>query len=130
MSNRKDRVASQVLDILNELIRKDLRDPRIGFLTLTDAEVSPDLHFVKVFISVLGSDEERKQTLKALNGASGMMRGEVARRGRLRIAPEITFHYDTGVEHGQRIFSLLQDIEEERKRNPILETPEEETETA
>ena len=71
----------------------------------------------------------RSQTLTALNGASGMMRGEVGRRGRLRIAPEISFHYDTGVEHGQRIFNLLQDIEEERKRNPIIETAEEASET-
>ncbi len=125
MSNRKDRVASQIIDILSEMILRDLKDPRIGFVTLTGAEVSADLRYVKVFISVLGEEEARKQCLKALNGASGMMRGEVTRRARLRVAPEITFHYDTGLEHGQRIFSLLCTIEEERKLNPIRESVEE-----
>ncbi|GDX40856.1 ribosome-binding factor A [Armatimonadota bacterium] len=125
---RPERVATQLIDILSELIRKELRDPRIGFVTLTGATVSHDLRHAKVFVSVMGDDEARKQTLRALNGAVGAMRGEVTRQARLRIAPEIVFAYDDGIERGQRIFALLNDIEEDRKLNPILpdeETPEE-----
>ncbi len=127
-SIRPERVATQLIEILSELIRKDLRDPRIGFVTLTGATVSHDLRHAKIFVSVMGDSEERKQTLKALNGAVGAMRGEVTRQARLRIAPEITFEYDDGIERGQRIFALLNTIEDDRKANPILpgeETPEE-----
>lgn len=116
---RPERVATQLIDILSELIRKELRDPRIGFVTLTGATVSHDLRHAKIFVSVLGDEEARKQTLKALNGAVGAMRGEATRQARLRIAPEIVFAYDDGIERGHRIFALLNDIEEDRKVNPV-----------
>ncbi len=118
MSIRQERVQSQLIDILSEMIRKDLRDPRIGFVTLTGADVSHDLRHAKIFISVYGDEEARKQTLKALNGAVGAMRGEVTRRAQLRIAPEIVFAYDEGIERGQKIFQILNAIEEENKQNP------------
>ncbi len=124
MSIRQERVSAQVLDILSEIIRRDLRDPRIGFVTLTSAEVTDDLRYVKVFVSVMGEEDARKQCIKALNGAVGKMRGEVTRRARLRVAPEIVFVQDIGIERGQRIQNLLHAIEADRQENPIKEAEE------
>ena len=97
------------------MIRRDLRDPRLGFVTLTGAEITRDLRHAKVFVSVLGDPEAQKQSLKALNSASGLLRGEFARRAHLRVAPELVFERDTGIEHGQRIFELLHSVENDLK---------------
>jgi len=70
MSVRQERVQEQLVQELSEMIRRDLRDPRIGFVTLTGAEITGDLRHAKVFVSIYGTAEEQKQTLKALNGAS------------------------------------------------------------
>jgi len=97
------------------MIRRDLRDPRLGFVTLTGAEITRDLRHAKVYVSVLGDPEAQRQSLKALNSASGMMRGEFARRAHLRIAPELVFEWDKSIEHGQRIFDLLHSVEDDLK---------------
>jgi ribosome-binding factor A len=76
-------------------------------------------------VSVYGSEQERKDCLKALNGAAGLLRGEFGRRSGLRYAPEIVFHLDTGIERGQRIFELLHSIEDELKPVPVEETTSE-----
>lgn len=93
------------------MIQRQLKDPRLGFVTVTDAEISRDLRHAKVFVSVLGDEKARKQSLKALNSAVGLLRGEFARRAHLRVAPEIEFRFDEGIERGQRIFELLHSIE-------------------
>ena len=118
MSVRQERVQSQMVQEISDIIRKELRDPRLGFVTLTGAEISRDLRHAKVFVSVLGDNEARKQALKALNGAAGLVRGEFARRARLRVAPEITFHFDEGIERGQHIFDLLHSVEDDLKPRP------------
>jgi len=97
------------------MIRRDLRDPRIGFLTLTGAEITRDLRHAKVFVSIYGTELEQKQTLKALNSASGILRGEFARRVHLRLAPDIEFRLDEGIARGQRIFELLHSVEGDLK---------------
>ncbi len=127
MSIRQERVQAQLLDILSEMIRKDLRDPRIGFVTLTGAEVTEDLRHAKVYISVIGDEDALKQSLKALNGAVGIMRGEVARRARLRLAPEIVFLHDIGIARGQRIQAILSGLNiapEETPTVPVEESAE------
>jgi ribosome-binding factor A len=111
MSVRQEKVQEQLVHELSDIIRRDLRDPRLGFITLTGAEISRDLKHAKVFVSVLGNDDIREQSVKALNGASGLMRGEFARRAHLRVAPEIEFRLDEGIERGQRIFDLLHSVE-------------------
>src|SRR5205814_1309676 len=105
----------QLVHEISEIIQRDLRDPRLGFVTVTGAEISRDLRYAKVYVSVLGDEEARKQSLKALNNAVGLMRGEFTRRAHLRIAPELEFHLDSGIERGQRIFELLHSVEGDLK---------------
>lgn len=115
MSVRQEKIQEQLVQEVSEMIRRDLRDPRVGFVTLTGAEISRDLRHAKIYVSVLGDDEARKQSLKALNSATGMLRGEFARRAHLRVAPELVFYFDEGIERGQRIFELLHTVEGDLK---------------
>lgn len=110
------------------MIRRDLRDPRIGFVTLTGAEITRDLRHAKVFVSIYGTEDEQKQTLKALNSASGILRGEFARRVHLRLAPDIEFRLDEGIARGQRIFELLHSVEGDLKPQTELAEPISDTE--
>lgn len=118
MSIRQERIQEQLIQELSEMIRRDLRDPRLGFVTLTGAEITRDLRHAKVFVSVMGDEAAQKQSLKALTSASGLLRGEFARRAHLRVAPELTFQLDTSIERGQRIFDLLHSVEEDLKPRP------------
>ena len=118
MGIRQERIQEQLILELSDLIRKELRDPRIGFVTLTGAEITRDLRSARVFVSVMGDDEAQKQSLKILNATSGMMRGEFARRAHLRIAPELVFELDEGIKRGQRIFELLHSVEGDLKIRP------------
>src|SRR5215470_12822695 len=118
MSVRQEKVQEQLVHEISEIIQRDLRDPRLGFVTLTGAEISRDLRYAKIYVSVLGDDEARNQSLKALNSAVGLLRGEFARRAHLRVAPEIEFRFDQGIERGQRIFELLHSVEDDLKPRP------------
>jgi ribosome-binding factor A len=122
MSIRQERIQEQLVQELSEMIRRDLRDPRLGFVTLTGAEITRDLRHAKVFVSIMGDPEAQKQSLKALKSASGMLRGEFARRAHLRVAPELTFELDLGIERGQRIFELLHSVEDDLKPRPVEDT--------
>jgi len=128
MSVRQERIQEQLVQELSEMIRRDLRDPRIGFVTLTGAEITRDLRHAKVFVSIYGTEEEQKQALKALNSASGILRGEFARRVHLRVAPDIDFRLDEGIARGQRIFELLHSVEGDLKPQTDLVEPAAETE--
>lgn len=130
MSVRQEKVQEQLVQEISEMIHRDLRDPRVGFVTLTGAEISRDLRHAKVFVSVLGDEEARTQSLKALNGAAGMLRGEFARRAHLRVAPEIEFRYDEGIARGQKIFELLHAVEADLKPRPEPILPDEESNAA
>ncbi|MFT9847813.1 30S ribosome-binding factor RbfA [Aneurinibacillus sp. REN35] len=111
---RTNRVGEQIKKELSQIIQREIKDPRIGFVTVTGVEVSGDLSQAKVFISVLGGDEQRSDTLKALEKAKGFMRGEIGRRVRLRHTPDLLFKFDESVEYGSRIESLLHEIKEEK----------------
>ena len=115
MTMRQERVQEQLVHEISEMIQREIRDPRVGFVTLTGAEITRDLRHAKVFVSVLGDEEARKQSLKALNNASGLLRGEFARRAHLRVAPDLEFRFDEGIERGQRIFELLHSVEGDLK---------------
>jgi ribosome-binding factor A len=118
MSLRQERVQEQLVHELSEIIRKELRDPRIGFLTITGAEVSRDFRHAKVFFSVLGDEQARKDTLRGLQSATGLLRSEFAKRVNLRVAPELQFEYDDGISRGQRIFQLLDEVQDDLKPRP------------
>jgi len=98
---------------LGEIIGRKIKDPRIGFVTVTDVQVTGDLQQAKVFISVLGDDEQKENTLKGLAKAKGFIRSEIGQRIRLRKTPEITFEFDESIDYGNRINSLLYKIQEE-----------------
>ena len=101
---------------INEVLREvvgatiaDLSDPRIGFVTVTSVETSPDLRAAKVFVSVLGSEEERADTLVGLRSSHGVLQSRIAAETRMKRTPTLTFHYDETVEQGMRISRLLEE---------------------
>src|SRR5690606_38272901 len=96
-------------------IIRTLKDPRLGFVTVTDVEVSNDLSHVRVFFSVYGDEETRRQSEEGLRAARGAIRSELGRRIRLRLTPEIDFRFDASLERGARIDQLLEEIREEGK---------------
>lgn len=115
MSKRVNRVAEQMKKELGDIIIQKVKDPRIGFVTVTDVEVTGDLQNAIVFISVLGNDEEKEATLKGLNKAKGFIRTEIGNRIRLRKVPEIDFEFDESIEYGNRIQTLLTQVNNENE---------------
>jgi len=115
MSLRSNRVGEQMKKELGEIIGRKIKDPRIGFVTVTDVQVTGDLQQAKVFISVLGDELQRENTLKGLAKAKGFIRSEIGQRIRLRKTPEITFEFDESIDYGNRIANLLFQIKEESK---------------
>ncbi|MGG0718789.1 30S ribosome-binding factor RbfA [Robertmurraya massiliosenegalensis] len=113
MSLRSNRVGEQMKKELGEIIGRKIKDPRIGFVTVTDVQVTGDLQQAKVFISVLGDDEQKENTLKGLAKAKGFIRSEIGQRIRLRKTPEILFEFDESIDYGNRIDSLLYKLQAE-----------------
>jgi ribosome-binding factor A len=109
--HRASRLAETLKAEISQMIREELKDPRIGFVTVTAVEVAEDLGSVKVFISVLGDEAQRKESLNGLNSAAGYVRREIGQRIRLRQTPEIIFKYDPSIEHGAHITELLKGME-------------------
>ncbi len=118
MSRRTEQVAEAIKEEVGVLIQRELRDPRLGFVTVTRAEVSPDLKYAKIFYSVLGSEEVKKETFRALKRASGFLRRELSHTLRMRYVPELQFEFDVGIEHSERIQRLLNELEEEEAAHP------------
>lgn len=110
MKLRANRVGEQMKKELGDIIGRKIKDPRIGFVTVTDVQVSGDLQLAKVYISVLGDDEQRQNTLKGLAKAKGFIRSEIGQRIRLRKTPEISFEFDESIDYGHRIETLLHEI--------------------
>jgi ribosome-binding factor A len=108
---RQEQIQNRLVEEVSAMLHRDLKDPRLGFITVTSAEVSRDLRHSKVFVSILGTDEERQASMDALRSATGYIRGEFTRRAHLRVAPEIDFRYDEGIARGARILELLQSID-------------------
>ncbi|MBM3460195.1 MAG: 30S ribosome-binding factor RbfA [Armatimonadetes bacterium] len=114
-TTRQRRVQELLIQEISDILRREIRDPRVGFVTVTDAEVSPDLRHARVFYTVLGDDAAREGTAAALKRAAGFIRSEFARRAQMRFVPEIRFAFDTAVARGARIHELL----EETKRDEL-----------
>lgn len=110
---RANRVAVQMQKELGDILTRKIKDPRVGFVTITDVEVTGDLQQAKVFISVLGDDKEKQESLLGLAKANGFIRAEIGQRIRLRKTPEITFEIDEAFEYGNRIDTLLRDLNKE-----------------
>lgn len=110
-NRRQDRVSALIQRELSEVIQRVLKDPRIAFCTVTHAEVSSDLKYVDVKVSVIGSPEQRKETITGLKSAAGFLRREISRRLALRYSPELRFGLDDSVDHLMKIDGLLKQIE-------------------
>ncbi|MFQ5878272.1 MAG: 30S ribosome-binding factor RbfA [Acidobacteriota bacterium] len=110
MGTRRERVSDLIRDEISRLLLRELRDPRIGFATVTAAEVSPDLRSARVFVSVLGDARARADSLRALNHASGFLRRALFKNLRLRYPPSIVFVLDDSLDRGERIEGILRAI--------------------
>jgi len=120
---RPERIASQIKEEVGRIIAGDLHDPRVGFVTVTEARVSPDLRHAKVFVSVFGTDEQTAESLDALNHASRFIRHQLGTALRLKHTPELHFIFDDTVRTAARIEELLhEEVEKARERERDLET--------
>ncbi|MDQ3548518.1 MAG: 30S ribosome-binding factor RbfA [Chloroflexota bacterium] len=115
---RRERVSDLLRDEVSEIIQREMSDPRLGFVSITRVELSPDLKYARMFISVMGSEEERASSLVALNNASGFIRRLLAPRLRMRVIPEVSFRLDRSMEHAENIARILHDLEPELRAAP------------
>jgi ribosome-binding factor A len=106
---RMRRVNEAIREILADAITTELKDPRIGFVTVTEVDTSPDLRAARVYVSVLGSPEEREDSLAGLRSSHGFLQGKIASAMRMKRTPTLTFEYDESVDRGDRITRLLED---------------------
>lgn len=110
---RPERVGQEIQAAIAELLaRGKLRDPRIGYITLTGVKVSPDLRMARVFYSMIGTEEQKKATKEGLEAARGFVRREVTAAVNLRVSPEIFFSFDPSLETGDRIERLLKEVKD------------------
>jgi ribosome-binding factor A len=116
-SRRQVQVAEAVQQHISYLLQRELKDPRIGFVTVTSVEMSADLRYARVFVSVMGSPEEQKATMDALTSGRGFIRRELAARLDLRFAPDVQFKLDTSAEYSDRINRLLNELKAEEPAN-------------
>ncbi len=109
MSDRMRRVNESLRELLSEAML-ELKDPRIGFVTVTGIDTSPDLRQARVYVSVLGSERKRKQTLAGLSAAHGVLQARIARELKMKRTPQLTFEYDPSVERGVRMSKLIDEL--------------------
>lgn len=112
-SQRSHRVGEQIHKEVSVLLHKGLKDPRIGFVTVTSVEMTSDLHLARIFFTVIGDESARLETEKGLKSSIPFLRREIGKRLRLRYTPELVFQYDTSIDYGNRIESLLREIHSE-----------------
>jgi ribosome-binding factor A len=123
--HRQEKLGELFAAELSDLLRTRVKDPRVGFASITHVEVSGDYRHAKIYVSVMGSDEERDNTMKALKHATGFLRHELASRIVLRYMPEIVFKLDTSIEQGSRILDLIRENEKSMGNASVQEVIEE-----
>jgi|SRR5690349_13464223 len=121
--HRQEKLGELFAAELSDLLRTRVKDPRVGFASITHVEVSGDYRHAKIYVSVLGSEEERIETIKALKHATGFLRHELAGRVVLRYMPELVFKLDTSIEQGSRILELIRQSERESGRAAPEQSP-------
>ena len=109
MAERMRRVNESVRQVLAEAL-PELKDPRIGIVTVTGVDTTPDLRHATVYVSVLGSDRKRKASLRGLEAAHGLLQGRLARQLRMKRTPQLSFEYDPSVERGVRMTRLIDEL--------------------
>jgi ribosome-binding factor A len=119
MHHRSQRLAEELKNEISAIIAQEIKDPRVGFATVTEVKLSPDLRHARVAVSVLGTPQERQETFEALVHATGYIRRLLGARVRLRHTPELSFAYDDSIERGERIMRLFEEIEVEDRGSKI-----------
>jgi len=112
MFKRCEKVAETIHEVISGLLIKGVKDPRVGFVTITGVKVTDDLRLATIYFSVIGSDAERKETETGLNSAKGFLRRELGKTLTMRYIPDIFFRYDDSVDYGSHIESILKQIHE------------------
>jgi ribosome-binding factor A len=118
VSTRTDKLSDLIRAEVSRLLLREVRDPRIGFVTITGASVSPDLRNVQIFASVLGDTKARDESIEALNNAAGFIQRTIFKSLRLRCSPMIVFRLDESIERGDRIERVLRRIHAEESQDP------------
>jgi len=108
---RIERVNSLIRQEISELLQRQVKDPRLGnFITVTAVTTSPDMKYAKVFVSCIGGEKEKQETLSVLASASGFFRKELTKRLRIRRIPELTFQWDDSIERGDHLLRLIDEV--------------------
>ena len=111
MAYRIERVNSLIRQEISELLQRQVKDPRLGnFIAVTEVSTSPDLKYARIFVTSLGSDEKKQETLSTLASASGFLRNELFKRLRLRHIPELSFQWDDSIEQGDHLLQLIDEV--------------------
>jgi len=113
--SRHERVASALQKEISLIIHDELKDPRLGFVTITRLELTPDLRYAKIFFSVLGKEKDYKKSKEALDSALGFIRKELSQRIKLRFAPEIVFKEDRSGEYSVRVLQILEELKQKNE---------------
>jgi ribosome-binding factor A len=114
MSQRTDRLDSQIQQELMDLMQREMKDPRVGFATITRVETARDLGHARVWVSVYGTDEDQARSLDALRDAAPWLRRRLGERLHIRHVPELSVRHDESIETGDRVLRLLRELEDER----------------
>lgn len=114
---RTHRVGELIKEELSEIIQREVKDPRVGLVTITGVDVSPDLRHATVFVSILGNRKQKEDNLKGLQSSSGFLRKELAKRIRIKYLPELKFEIDPSIEAGMRIDKLIRKLHKDEEKN-------------
>ncbi len=110
MQYRSDRLAQELRNEVSYIISRELKDPRMGFATITTVKVTPDLKYARILVSVLGTPEKQKATMVALKKGAGFVRRQLSSRLKLRQCPELKFEYDDSIEYGAKMDEILNEV--------------------
>lgn len=116
---RIGRLGDQIQEEVSDIIRRKMKDPRVGFVSVTGVKVSPDLSVAQVWVSVMGESDDIDKNLNCLKGAAGFIRAELGRRLRIKRIPELKFHYDDSSVKGARIDSILKHLKDTNDEEPV-----------
>ena len=118
---RKEMVCKEIKRVTADLLQKELRDPRLGFVSVTKAEVSSDFKYAKIFFSVMGNERQQKKTMAGLRHAKGFIQKELSRAIRMRSFPEIRFELDDSIEKAFKMTQLLDKLAAERNAQEAID---------
>jgi ribosome-binding factor A len=124
--SRAARIGDQIRAELSDLLRREVKDPGVGFLTITEVRVTPDLQIARAYYTTLGDEKARDQTRRALDRATPFLRRQIGQRLRLRRVPELEFFFDESVERADRIERIIQELHGQDQEIPSSDTSDDE----